>query len=65
MRALDADVLPSQGHKVLIRSVKELLRQVDMQVLDHIIVGSSEAYTGHRPGHWAETIRLENSGKLR
>ncbi|MFJ4346348.1 JAB domain-containing protein [Pseudomonas sp. NPDC089401] len=39
------DVLPSETDKSLTRTLKQLLGQVDVQVLDHVIVGSGEAYS--------------------
>ncbi len=39
------EVLPSEADKALTRTLKQLLSQVDVQVLDHFIVGSGEAYS--------------------
>ena len=39
------DVQPSDADKYITRTLKQLLSQVDVQVLDHIIVGSGEAYS--------------------
>jgi len=39
------DVQPSDADKGITRTLKELLSHVDVQVLDHIIVGSGDAYS--------------------
>ncbi|PZW50694.1 DNA repair protein RadC [Pseudomonas sp. URIL14HWK12:I3] len=39
------DVLPSEADKGLTRTLKQLLSQVDVQVLDHFIVGSGDVYS--------------------
>lgn len=39
------EVLPSEADRTLTRTLKQLLSQVDVQVLDHVIVGSGEAYS--------------------
>ncbi|WP_447739606.1 JAB domain-containing protein [Pseudomonas laurentiana] len=39
------DVMPSEADRTVTRTLKQLLSQVDVEVLDHIIVGSGEAYS--------------------
>jgi DNA repair protein RadC len=39
------EVLPSEADKTLTQTLKQLLSQVDVRVLDHFIVGSGEAYS--------------------
>ncbi|MFJ4443333.1 RadC family protein [Pseudomonas sp. NPDC089422] len=39
------DVMPSEPDRYLTKTLKQLLHQVDVTVLDHIIVGSGDAYS--------------------
>lgn len=45
------EVLPSETDKTLTRGLKQLLSQVDVQVLDHVIVGSGEAFSFAEDGN--------------
>ncbi|MBT2375335.1 JAB domain-containing protein [Pseudomonas fluorescens] len=45
------DVQPSPADRVLTHVLKTLLAQVDVQVLDHLIVGSGQAYSFAEAGN--------------
>ncbi|WP_339430163.1 JAB domain-containing protein [Pseudomonas taetrolens] len=43
--APDRQSQPSETDRTLTRTLKQLLSQVDVQVLDHVIVGGGEAFS--------------------